>query len=101
MFKGFRLQGDAAPPREDENCGKRSSKRRKVSLAEDTKTPAFEVKAGSADDNAVIEASNKGVYEARWTSVCSSLWELRVNGPSRKQQGQLFNHHLIHTNDVT
>lgn len=44
-----------------------------MSSAKDTETPDFEVKAGSAEDNAVTEASDKGAYEARWTALCGSL----------------------------
>lgn len=63
-FKSVCLQDDAKSPGEavdEEDGGKRSSKRRKVLSAKDTATPAPEVKPGSADDNAVTEESGKGV----------------------------------------
>lgn len=59
-------QDDAKSPGEavdEEDGGKRSSKRRKVLSAKDTATPAPEVKPGSADDNAVTEESGKDVVK--------------------------------------
>ncbi|KAF4089864.1 hypothetical protein AMELA_G00043310 [Ameiurus melas] len=57
-------QDDAKSPGEEvdeEDAGKRSSKRRKVFSAKDTEIPVPEVKPGSADNNAVTEESSKDV----------------------------------------
>lgn len=70
ILKGVCVQDDSKPPVEEEAGGaKRSSKRRKVSSAKDTETLAPEVKAASADKNAVAEPSTGGVYAARRISV--------------------------------
>lgn len=54
-----------------EDSGRRSSKRRKVSLAKDMETSAPEVNSESADD--AVTERQRGVYEARQMAEYSSV----------------------------